>query len=167
MATNIKEYRTSPGHFLYKPSHLCEEALAVLQRLKKAEGVDMVTRVTAEVIAAAALADFARTRKVRERRGGGWHVCVNRLRGGRCRPQGDCPNIPAGDHVSEWCRGRETVAIVSQPYGLSRKDLKETMAFAAEYKLDVDIDTWPSWHFPGHVLTVVFTRAGGSLGPTP
>jgi hypothetical protein len=154
--------RKTTNHFLHQPSPLCQEARTLLARLHAAEGSDVVQRTAADVLADAALADFIRTRQVRRRPGS--HVCVSRLLGQRCRSYG-CPQIPCGDHLSEWCRGRETVAIVSQPYGLYGKQLRETMAFCEQYGLDVDIDTWPSWHFPGSVLTAVFTRQGVYLGP--
>jgi hypothetical protein len=147
--------QTSP--FLDKPSSLCQEAVAILRRLEAEGGYDVIIDAVAEATAEVALAHFMRTKQVSRRRGG--HVCVNRLLGTRC-PSVCFLRIPAGDHLSEWCRGKQTVAIVSQPYGLPPEALRETMAFAEQYGLDVTMSEGPGWHFPGRTLLVVFTRQG-------
>ncbi len=105
------------------------------------------------------LAHF-QTNGLRERRAD--HVCVNRLKGERCRGWGDggplCPQIPAGDHLSEWTRDGKTVLILSQPYGLSFERLKETVKFCEAHGLQVSTDTCFSFHYPGRVLSMVFSR---------
>jgi hypothetical protein len=84
------------------------------------------------------------------------HACVDQLVGKRCR--GDCPRIPAGDHLSLWNKDGNPFVIVSQPSGLSYDDLKETVKFCARYGLRAEISAWPSWHSPGEVLTVLYFR---------
>jgi len=103
---------------------------------------------------------FKNSRKVTQRTTGG-HVCVNRLKGSRRRCYGvDCPEIPDGDHLSEWKRSGTTVAILSQPYGLGFDGLRETLAFCDEHGLQVTINTYPSFHFPSTVISLIFTQKG-------
>ena len=52
------------------------------------------------------------------------------------------------------------MVIVSQSYGLTHEDLRETLKFCERFGLEVDISSWPSWHFPSAVLTLTFARAG-------
>jgi hypothetical protein len=114
----------------------------------------------AEATCTRLLESFKKTRNLRRRSVGG-HVCVNRLKGKRCSGYGiDCPSIPHGDHLSEWKLGGKTVAILSQPYGLSFDGLGETLEFCNLHDLQVSIDTYPSFHFPSAVLSLTFTRKG-------
>lgn len=93
------------------------------------------------------------------------HACVNRLIGKRCgignlKCVDPCPRIPAGDHLSLWNKDGKPFVIVSQPYGLTWSALVETVQFCERYGLRPDIDTWPSWHSPGKVLTILYFRNG-------
>lgn len=111
------------------------------------------------------LESFRSNRGIKQRAPGS-HVCVERLKGKRrCpAPYSDaCLEIPRGDHLSEWIVGGKTIAILSQPYGLSYDGLTETLAFCEQHELEVLIDTYPSFHYPGRVLSLVFTRRGFHL----
>jgi hypothetical protein len=92
------------------------------------------------------------------------HACVNRLIGKMCgrgnlKCVDPCPRLPAGDHLSLWNKDGKPFCIVSQPYGLSFSALEETFRFCRRYRLRAEISTWPSWHAPGDVLTVLFFRS--------
>lgn len=115
---------------------------------------------------------FTETRKVKQRKGS--HVCVHRLKGNRQCPgysrayatnKMRCPEIPHGDHMSEWMSDGKTVAILSQPYGMLHESVVETVKFCEANDLDVEFDTYPSFHNPGGVLSLIFTRKGFYLGP--
>jgi hypothetical protein len=109
------------------------------------------------------LESFAESRNIRQRRDA--HICVERLKRTRKRClSANCLQIPNGDHLSEWARDGVTVAILSQPYGLGFDGLRETLAFCDEHDLEVAIDTYPSFHYPGAVLSLIFTRRGFHLG---
>lgn len=112
--------------------------------------------------------DFAAARKLKERKPGS-HVCVYRLKGSRqCRCyriedgvlRHQPIEIPEGDHLSEWTQGGRTVAILSQPYGLTFNGLRETFEFCEAHDLKVSINSYPSFHYPGVVLSLLFTRNG-------
>lgn len=107
------------------------------------------------------LESFKGTRGAKQRQPGS-HVCVERLKGKRRCPSYnvDCIEIPNGDHLSEWTINGKTVAILSQPYGLTYNGLRETLAFCEQHDLEVVIDTYPSFHYPGTVLSLIFTRKG-------
>src|SRR5262245_39601587 len=84
------------------------------------------------------------------------HPCVDPLVGKCCL--GNCPRIPAGDHLSLWNKDDKPFVIVSQPYRLLYDDLKETVKFCARYGLRAEISAWPSWHSPGEILTILYFR---------
>jgi hypothetical protein len=115
---------------------------------------------------------FTKLRGVKRRKGE--HVCAHRLKGNRqCLGYAPayapsprlCPDIPHGDHLSEWTAGGETVAILSQSYGMLHDDVAETLAFCDANGLDVEFSTYPSFHNPGGILSLIFTRKGFYLGP--
>src|SRR5215510_1126742 len=83
-------------------------------------------------------------------------ACVDQLVGKSCL--GNCPRIPAGDHLSLWNKDGKPFVIVSQPYRLLYDDLKETVKFCARYGLRAEISAWPSWHSPGQTLIVLYFR---------
>ena len=68
------------------------------------------------------------------------------------------PVLPKDDHFSLWLKGGKPHAYISQPYELSLNDAKELVNFCGEYNLDLLIRAFPSWHFPGRVLTVEVTK---------
>ena len=117
--------------------------------------------------------EFAQSGRIKERKYG--HVCVYRLKGARqCKcygirsgnPAYQPIEIPHGDHLSEWTRDGQTVAILSQPYGIYHEAIEETMEFCRAHDLEVRISTYPSFHYPGAVLSVIFTRKGFSFRGT-
>lgn len=140
-------------------------AVGVLKELSS----DAVT-VYADAVYEKVKQEFVETRRIKERKDG--HACVYRLKGSRqckCyRVSGGRPvyrpiNIPRGDHLSEWMQDGHTVAILSQPYGMGHETLEETLQFCKEHDLEMRIDTYPSFHYPGAVLSVLFTRKGFSF----
>ena len=74
---------------------------------------------------------------------------------------GRSPNYSAPprwmDHGTRWTRDGKPYCLVGQPYQLLDDDLEE-LARLAELGLDVSVATYPAWHYPGHVLSVVVTR---------
>lgn len=114
--------------------------------------------------------EFAVLWRIKGRKGG--HVCIYRLKGSR---QCKCNTvkggflthqpieIPRGDHLSEWTRDGQTVMILSQPYGLGYEGLQETLKFCEAHDLEVSINTYPSFHYPGSILSLIFTRKGFQL----
>lgn len=131
------------------------EAVRALRALAEAEGTDIASRAHAEATADLKRADWARSRGVQE---SGGRPCIGRLSG---RPsdhnQSDhqC-NPPKGDHCSLWMKDGRPEVFVSQPYELSWAGLQETVAFCQANGLRADVISWPSWHFPGSVLTVEY-----------
>lgn len=55
-------------------------------------------------------------------------------------------------------RDGETYCIISQPYGLTTDGLRCIAGYCYVNNLDVEVSAYPSWHFPGSVITVVFKR---------
>lgn len=139
---------------------------AALACLTVAKGVD-VQRLVADVTHGQLRDSFIKLYGLKERKG---HACTHRLKGSRqCRcytREGYKPlDIPHGDHLSEWVRGGRTVAILSQPYGIHHKALVETMEFCKAHDLSVDIGSYPSFHYPGVVISLLFTRVNEPLEP--
>lgn len=71
-------------------------------------------------------------------------------------------SAPAGwfDHGTRWTRDGRPYCLVGQPYQLLADDLRELLDLQLEHGLDVSVATWPAWHYPGRVLSVIVTRRG-------
>lgn len=69
-------------------------------------------------------------------------------------------DIPAGDHVTYWNKDGKPYAVVSQPYAFRNDEVITAAAMMEKYGLSVCVQTWPSWHFPGSVITMIWTRKG-------
>ncbi len=80
---------------------------------------------------------------------------------GKRKPRYDRGTRPPGDdHSSIWTKDRKPILYLSQPYNLGERLLKEMVEFAEKWGLEFWIRTWPSFHFPGHVLSVWWSRIG-------
>lgn len=76
------------------------------------------------------------------------------LLGKRCD---DAPCVHWFDHGTRWLRAGQPYCLLGQPYDLSADDLAELHELQAR-GLHVSITTWPSWHYPGAVLSVLVNR---------
>lgn len=155
---------TLPGNFVHKPTTTQRQAYEALLNAKQETNADIASRVCAAVIAEDYEASFARVYGI-TRSKGTW--CIQRLLGKRCqmgRMWTSCAcRPPADDHPTLWNHQGKPVFWVSQPYGLAGAHVREIVAFCETHGLDFWIDAWPGWHFPGHVLTVIYSRPGMRL----
>lgn len=136
------------------------KAVEALSALLAAQGEDAVSRAFAEASAEARAEDFAKSRGLK--RSGG-RLCVHRLSGRQCDLRDCVP--PAGDHDTLWLRHGKPALYLAQPYQLEWEDLKRLVEFCAANGLRAGVDTWPSFHFPAHVLSVHITKqSGGGAG---
>jgi hypothetical protein len=138
--------------FLRKQPKEYHEAVAALCSLGDAGDWDLVLRAFAETVADRRRENFARHYGVTPSRSG--HPCVNRLLGKPCRDI--CPPIPGSDHTSLWLKGGRPWGIVTQPYGIS--SVHQMAEFAGRYNLEMTVDAWLSWHFPGSTVLVLFKK---------
>jgi hypothetical protein len=69
------------------------------------------------------------------------------------------PSLACDDHCTLWSN-KETKEYwwLSQPYGITQNDARKLNEDAEKYGLEFMIDAWPSWHFPGRVLTIIWKR---------
>ena len=74
---------------------------------------------------------------------------------------------PGSDHVSLWNKDGNPRALISQPYSLESCVLNEMVSFAKQHELEFTVSPYPSWHNPGEVLTVIWTREGVWLSELP
>lgn len=95
-------------------------------------------------------------------------VCAMRLLGKKCagRYPGDqtdqCACQPPGsDHETLWSYKNKPVVYVFQPYGLGGETIEELFAYCQKWGFRTQIDTWPAWHYPGHILFVELYVKGG------
>lgn len=94
-------------------------------------------------------------------------VCAMRLLGKKCKEFnsrtgrfGECECKPPGsDHASLWRHGTNPVVYVFQPYGLSVDEISD---YCRKWGFEADINTWPAWHYRGHVLFVEIYPKGGT-----
>ncbi len=96
--------------------------------------------------------------------------CCRQLLGKRCRESSQAhdfncePHLPPGaDHVTAWKAGRNTVAVVIQPYGMSWRSIRALVEFCWLHGLGCSVDLAPPWWYVPEdgrerVLTVVITR---------
>ncbi|MDQ4146347.1 MAG: hypothetical protein M3120_01390 [Pseudomonadota bacterium] len=70
---------------------------------------------------------------------------------------------PGTDHPQLWVKDRKPYSYTSEPYGLSGQKLAKVLAFCEHFRLEVNIDADPSWHFPGNTLFVEFTKKESEL----
>lgn len=139
-------------------------AIKAIRDLMETEGADKADRAFAEVMTEKKKEDFAKRHGVTRATGG---ICVRRLFGKRCTigypsdpfGTGHACLPPGSDHISLWNKDGKASLLVSQPYGLAYRTLKEIMAYCEKYGLEVRIDANPCWHFPGQVIGVIFQKA--------
>ena len=154
-----------PSMFHNTGSQKYMQTVKVIQELLTAEGVGVANRAYAEAIHAAIRDAYQQEKGASPSKDS--HVCVNRLKGDK-----KCPNkynstgipkcdlrIPASDHLSEWVKDGETFSIVSQPYGISFKELKELIEFCEQHHIEPYISANRAWHFPGSAISIEFQRA--------
>jgi hypothetical protein len=86
-------------------------------------------------------------------------ICIHRLNGKRRHDNHKC-YPPAGDHCSLWLdknTGRPKF-FISQPYQIYDYNLEETIKFCHENNLEFVITSYPSWHNPGNVIFIEYSR---------
>ncbi|NUM45378.1 MAG: hypothetical protein HUU38_11795 [Anaerolineales bacterium] len=143
-------------NFNDKPTAKYLKAVSMLMELLEDEGADTVKRAYAEAVFERKIQGYKRDMKAPRDS----HVCVSRLKGERC-PGEKCHSpvcIPGMDHVSEWRKDGKTESIVSQPYRMNLKTLKETVEFCETNGLDAEISVDESWHFPGATLFIEYKK---------
>jgi len=65
---------------------------------------------------------------------------------------------PGADHESLWNLDGKPTLYVMQPYGL---DPHQLVHWCDAMGLVAKVDTWPAWHFPGHVVDVQIATPDG------
>ena len=148
-----------PYRFVKNPAEAVEDVIHRLRNIQAIEGQDIAERTAAAALWTERLANF---RNAHELTLAGGRQCIQRLLGRRCRlltsRYGDCVcTPPADDHATLWSRDRQPCVWVSQPYHLTMEHLVAIGQFCATHELRADIGTWPSWYFPGHALTVLYS----------
>ncbi|MBI4377240.1 MAG: hypothetical protein HY549_12420 [Elusimicrobia bacterium] len=128
------------------------QALRALRELLEAQGEDVVGCAYAEAVAQSRYDRFA----VKGLKQSDGRLCVQRLWGKQCDLKDCVP--PSGDHDSLWLRDGKPAVYLTQPYGLTWETMRRLMAFCERHGLKADIDTWPSFHFPGQVLSVQLSK---------
>lgn len=148
-----------------------EAAVRTLRQLVEAEGESAASDACAEATAEKRREDYQRAGGLKQSEG---QVCVQRLLGNQCHRyshpyrEGDCECDPPGaDHQTLWLKDGQPFVYLSQPYPLGLETLRKTVRFCDRFDLDMVISTWPSWHYPGNVLSVEFTRRGNEVEKVP
>jgi hypothetical protein len=134
-------------------------AVATLEDLARAEGVDIAHRAFAEVAWARHRDAWANVLDLRPstRDASCWCLLTTQ----RCTTvRGLHSPVGWGDHGSLWTFDGRPVVYVGQPYGLDAGGRAELDAVCAAHGLEYFLDARPGWHFPGAVLTVEVWRRG-------
>ncbi len=130
------------------------QAVKALHRVIEAQGSDAAARAYAEATAESYHEVFAKSRGLKESDG---RLCIQKLLGRQCNFQ-DC-SPPGGDHDTLWLKDGRPALYLMQPYGLGWNKMRELIAFCLRHGLRADVDVWPSFHFPGHVLSVCLVKS--------
>lgn len=62
------------------------------------------------------------------------------------------------DHGTRWLSNGKPHSLLGQPYHLGPRDVAE-LARLESRNLHVWVTSWPSWHYPGAVLSVLVSRS--------
>lgn len=150
------------------------EAVRALQAVVAVAGpgVPTATQAFAEAVWEQHKTEYAASRGLTESKTN--HACIRRLLGRQCRSggvereaRGDLPPCwpPGADHSSLWNRDGKPVVFVMQPYPMSYATVRELVDFCERWGLQFSVSPWPSWHYPGAVVTLEITRTGTDLRP--
>ena len=136
-----------------------KNAVLAVKEVIASHGEDWGTRVCAEALAEIRLKAMIS----KDLKPYGGHICYLRLFNKRCPSyrgveDGHICLPPFSDHNSLWGKDGDVTTLVSQPYGLYSDNLKAMLEFGDKKKLEFHVDAWPSWHFPGSVVTVMWTK---------
>jgi hypothetical protein len=152
---------TLQQRFNNEPSEQYTAVVNAVESLIVSEGGDRATRAYAQAISEPLAEAYARSHGWKRRNS--THVCIRRLTGkSRCPNNGrvDCDvycYIPRADHLIEWVKGGKTVAITSEPYGISGKEAAELYRFCESNGLTYQIDA-DSFYFPHRTILIVISR---------
>lgn len=145
--------------FINKPSALYSQAVGALSTLIEAEGVDAALRAYAQATWEEHQEQYAKNHGLRPSKG---RICLARLLGKRCDFHSDHSGVPCrppgADHDSLWLKDGKPYTYTSQPYSLTLEEMRALVALCDRHGLEVSVTTWPSWHFPGGVLTMEIRR---------
>lgn len=69
------------------------------------------------------------------------------------------PHYPSEclDHIDVWLKDGNPYLMTSQPYFVSKDDLKILIAYCDKYGIDFQIDA-ESFYFPGHTIRILFKK---------
>ena len=138
---------------------LYKETVAKLRELSATEGAGITERAYAEGTWEQHKKDYLKNRGLKPTNG---RVSFGRLIG-RGKHYNTVFNESWMGHVSLLIKDGHPEVFISQPYHLNNGELKQLIATCDEFGLDVSVGTWPSWHFPGAVLTVEVKKASGKV----
>ncbi len=130
-------------------------ALRALRELLEAQGMDAVSSVYAEAVAENHYQAFA-GKGFKQSDG---RLCVQRLWGRQCNLKDCVP--PSGDHDTLWLQNGKPAMYVTQPYGLEWETMRKLVAFCERHGLKADVAAWPSFHYPGQVISILLSRKEG------
>jgi hypothetical protein len=150
--------------FVSKPTEAWTSTVTTLKALAAAEGWDRVDRAFAAATTVSINENLA-ARLGKAKRSPA-HPCIARLISGTCswskgrEPYEHEPPCepPVDDHPSLWIRDGKPVAYVSEHYDLDLPHMREIIVFADRWQLDVWFSAYPSPHFPGRTMAVVYTK---------
>ena len=148
-------------------SEAFDRAVKALIVVLEKEGLDTAQRAAAEALSegmqeSQLLADYADNSRASYAKG---HPCISRIVGRNCptnRMRLTCPDglgcrPPGVDHDSMILRNGRPEKFITHPYGLDEEQLREMLAFADRFSLEINIDGFSS-HFPGRTIRVVWRR---------
>jgi hypothetical protein len=159
-----EQYRTFTSH----PS---KEWCAAVQALKEVEAQgDEASRVYAAATHVNTLDAWQRREGVTPATG---HACLGRLIGRKCdqysyyRARREVPcALPGADHITLWLKDGIPEVYVTQPYYLHEDTMGAIAALCERWGLRCTVSTWPAWHFPSGVLSILVRRKPETPAPT-
>lgn len=93
--------------------------------------------------------DFMESRRLKQSTSGNFMRILEKVEFGK---------PPNDDHGVLFNRNGKAHTYVSQPYQIGLSAAKEMVEFAEKHGLEFNISTYPAWHFPAGVISVVWRR---------
>lgn len=142
---------TSIRTFKSQPSLLYIRAVSILRQLIKQEGLDSVQRVYAQATWPVTLKQYIESNELKIT--SGTHN-ITRLTTSNGLVAFKPIRLRCEDHSTLFLKDGKPYSFITQPYALNLPSMRQLANYCEENDLDVFVNSFQSWHFPGSSLMI-------------